>query len=243
MNSNTPQPLANKLLAVSLAVLLGATYSPYAAAEQAATATETAEHINFPGWENPFMGHIAYYSGQLLVQHLQAAQQALADGKVKEAKKALDAARALAAGLRDMMPFTVVVDQINDTKGDLLASDSAIMVGDLVPIYKSLEQMALYAPQLAKSSSDKLKEVEAKARTGDKQAALNKLDETAKAITDTTVYMPVLYVSAQIDSARQALKTDKPDIKTVQADISHALDSLTTTGAGAIFAKVKPDNL
>lgn len=246
MNNQTPYLRTHKLLAIGMAVLLGTGVVNFAFAADktadAASATKTTqagteEQINFPGWDNPFMGRIAYYSGQLLIQHLQTAQQALADNKTTEALQALREAKTLASGIREMMPFTVVVDQVKNAKGDLVDSESAIMIGDLLPVYKSLEQMEPYAPKLAHNAREILKQAEADSNNGHKDAAIQKLDKAAKTIADTTVYMPVLYVSGQIDKAISALKADQPDTTTAKAAVDSAFDSFSTTGAGAVITQ------
>lgn len=246
MNKQTPRLLNHSLVTLGLAVLLGTGTANIAIAADQATDVVSAskttpagaeEQISFPGWDNPFMGRIAYYSGQLLIQHLQTAQQALSNNQQAEALQALRAAKTLASGIREMMPFTVVVDQVKNAKGDLMNSESAIMIGDLLPVYKSLEQMEPYAPNLAHNTREMLKQAETDSNNGHKDAAIQKLDKAAQAIADTTVYMPVLYVSGQINKAISALKADQSDSTTAKAAVDSAFASFSTTGAGAVITQ------
>lgn len=216
------------LLSIYMACLLGSSYPAIAADQNPASTTENAmtESASYPGWEHSLMRQIAEDTNQMLVQHLQTARADLNDGKIDNARITLEAAQHLATGIREMMPFTAIVDQVGDVENDLRTSEAAILVGDLVPLYKSLEQMELYAPTLAKLSRDKLKQVETSSAQNDKDAAIKALEELGSSVASTSVYMPVRYVSTQIDAALKAMQAGRVNAEAAGAEIDKALEKL-----------------
>ena len=188
--------------------------------------TERSISSSFPGWKDPVMGNIAVYSGQALIRHLQMAKATLEEKKLGEAKGALTAAKDFAGGLRKMIPFLVVVDQVKDAKGKVLESADSIVVDDMLPVYKNIDQMEIYAPELAKKARGKLKEAQKLVKAGKKKQAGEKLDEVIDDITATTVYMPVIYISKEVNQALKALDGKEPNTKVAKADINAALNSL-----------------
>lgn len=214
------------------------------------TLTERSIRTTFHGWKDPVMGHIAVYSGQALIRHLQMAKTTLEEKKLGEAKGALTAAKDFAGGLQKMIPFLVVVDQVKDAKGKVLESADGVVVDDMLPVYKNLDQMEIYAPELAKKARGKLKEAHMQVKAGKKKQAAEKLDEVIDDITATTVYMPVIYVSKEVNQALKALDSKEPNTKAAKADINAALNSLIAASVSidimkkpkGVFGKVKAKN-
>jgi hypothetical protein len=192
----------------------------------AGAATETAVHYSFPGWNDPVMGNLAVYSGQALLHKLQSAQQALQDKRIDDARGAIDASQNLASSIKQMMPYMVVVDQLDNAKNKLLGEDDTLAVDDFLPIYSSLDELEAYAPQLAQHARAKVKEAEKHVTAGDHQRAAQQLKEVASDISATVVYMPVVYVSDQVRVAEKALDRKNPDVKTARQAIDSALNSL-----------------
>ncbi|MCB1875329.1 MAG: YfdX family protein [Chromatiales bacterium] len=249
MNQTSKTPLTRTLtasaVAAVLALSLGTSHAADAKAEATSAAKTTAEQnvakqaepkderfteretvAAYSGWEDPDMARIAVHGGRALLRHVQAAHAALQADKLGEARTALNAASDFAEGLQLMVPYAVVVDNIRNAKQELLASSTGVIVDDLLPIYASLDEMAEFAPELAKSAKTKLDDAVQHASSGDKEKAAAKLDEVADEISATTVYLPVLYVEGQVLAARKALDHDPADTKTAATAIDNSLLSL-----------------
>ncbi len=201
--------------------------------------TERFGEVIYPGWEDPAMARTAAYSGRALLHHLHSAQQALDLGQLDKGKKLLSAAGNLAAGIRTMMPFSVLVDQIKDAKGRILSTDSTIQTDSFLPIYRNLDVMELYTPELATKSRDKIENAENQAKKGKHKEAVATLDEVAADISTTQVYLPVLTVQQRIDNALAALDSDPSDVIEAQEQIDIALSSLVGINRGTLVVKHK----
>jgi hypothetical protein len=199
---------------------------PAAAKNEQMPLTERETVTQFSGWEDPDMARIAVHGGRSLLRHVQAAHSALEAGKVGEARSSLNAAEDFAEGLQLMVPYTVVVDNIRNAKHELLASNAGLIVDDLLPIYANLDEMAEFAPELAKTAKTKMDDAVKHVNKGDKDQAAEKLDEVAADISATTVYLPVLYVEHQVEAARNALDQDPANSKTAKTAVDNALLSL-----------------
>jgi hypothetical protein len=188
--------------------------------------SERATVAEFQGWEDPDVERIAVHGGRALLRHVRAAHAALEENKLGEARSSLIAADDFAEGLQLMIPYTVVVDKIRDAKHELLATSTGVMVDDLLPIYASIDEMADYAPELAKKAKGKLDEAVKHMQEGKKGDAAEKLHEIEADISATAVYLPVLYVEKQVEGARAALDKDPPDLKVAKTHIDRAMESL-----------------
>jgi len=150
--------LAASAVATALALALGTGFAaddktdkgakPTTAEQAQVTERETV--AQYSGWEDPDMARIAVHGGRSLLRQIRAAHTDLEENKVGEARSALGAAEDFAEGLQLMVPYTVVVDNLRNAKHELLASRTGIVVDDLLPIYSSLDEMAEYAPELAR---------------------------------------------------------------------------------------------
>jgi hypothetical protein len=157
----------------------------------------------FPGWTDPAMGQAAVYSGRALLRHLQAADKALQTANIVEARSALTASERFARSIQQTMPFIEVVDQIRDVRNVLVGEVRDVAADELLPIYASLDQMALCVPQLTPQSKSKVEQAEKAINKGEKQAAASTLQEVASDISATTVYLPVSAIAAQVNAARK----------------------------------------
>ena len=187
---------------------------------------ESIEQDDFPGWHNPMLARAAKYAGQALIADLKSAQKALDLNDLKRANHYLDAARNLADGIRTMMPFTVTIDQIRDAKGNISVNADLFETDTLLPIYQSLEELDVYAPEIAQQSRDKVGQAEKLAKAGKNMQAVEILDQVEADITATTVYMPVITVSQHIDDAMAALKAEPSNKINAQEQIDMALTSM-----------------
>ena len=247
MNSNHKPNLTRNLTAVAVAGLLslslGTGYASNMKLPDSSKST-TKEQVQltdqetigaYQGWDDPDMARVAVHGGRALLHHIQAAHVALREHKTGEARAALDAAEDFAEGLQLMVPYTVVVDNIHNAKSQMLATDSGIVVDDMLPIYSSLDEMSAYAPELAGKAKTKLDQAVKHMHKGEKQQAAEKLDEIAADISSTTVYLPVNYVEHQIESAIVSLDQDPADTKTANLAIDNALQSLVQSTVNMHF--------
>lgn len=196
--------------------------------------TETGVVYGYAGWNDPVMANVAIYSGRALLRHLQAADKALRDGRLGEARREITASADFATAIRQMMPFVVVVDQIDNAKNKLIGEDDEVVADDLLPIYASLDEMEAYVPELAKSAKAKVKQAEKHMSKGERKKAAEKLDEVGAEIAASTVYLPVLYISEQVAVARKALDKKAPDTKVAEQAVRNALDSLVVKTEGVV---------
>lgn len=178
------------------------------------------------GWENSNMARLAESSGRLLLHRIDTAENMLDSGDYQGAHNELDAAEDTAGAIRTMMPFIVVVDRIKGAKDKLLAQDAEYFHDDLLPIYSQLEEMSVYAPEVAQKAKAQVKQAEKDAAAGKVKEASKGLDKAVATITATTVYLPVDYVYDQVATARVALTGPMPDAVTARRAIENARKSL-----------------
>ena len=190
------------------------------------TPEESFSEENFPGWNNPYLARAAKYAGQALIADLNSAQKALDLNDPKRANHYLAAAEDLAEGIRTMMPFSVTIDQIRDAKGNINVNADLFETDTLLPIYQSLEELDVYAPEIAQQSRDKVKRTETLAKSGNNLQAIELLDQVEADLAATTVYMPVISVSQHIDNAMAALEKRPANKVDAQEQIDMALSSM-----------------
>lgn len=238
MNAFADKSFSRNLTAGAVATLLALSLGTGTAAEESkhegtkppakeqGQLSERETVAEFRGWEAPDVERIAIHGGRALLRHVRAAHAALEENKLGEARSSLIAAGDFAEGLQLMIPYTVVADNIRNAKHELLATSTGVMVDDLLPIYASIDEMAEYAPELAKTAKGKLDEAVKHMKQGKKAEAAAKLHEIEADISSTTVYLPVLLVENQVAAARAALDKEPPDIKAAKTDIDRAMESL-----------------
>ena len=223
LKHNTVKPL----VAVLAAILATGTVVNTASATTNGT-SETVNISEYTDWGDPGMAKIAVDSGRALIDHLRTAQSLLAIGKIKEARSALIASREFADAIERTMPYLTVVADMNDAGNKLVEEDVTTLQADLLPIYASLDELQVYAPQVANRTRGMVQKAEKNAYAGDKKAAARVLKEAADDIVQHTVYLPVAYVDEQVHGALYALDQRKPDQDSAKAAVSRALDSVTT---------------
>ncbi len=196
----------------------------------------------FPGWTDPVMGQADVYSGRALLRHLQAAGEALQTGNIAGARSALTASEHFARSIQQTMPFVEVVDQIRDVRNVLVGEVRDVAADELLPIYASLDQMALYVPQLARQSKAKVEQAEKAINKDEKQAAAATLQEVASDISATTVYLPVSDVAEQVNAARNALDKEKPDVAIAKKAVKSALNDMIVSSSGLVVMPEQQPN-
>lgn len=218
---------------LSIAALTVATTAPLGAWAGMTPHTTTSKYSDtktlttYRGWEDPAMRDVAASSGRALVARLQAVGAELDLKEVNQARADLVTSSEFADALVRMMPYSVVADDIRNAKNSLVAEDSQEFYEDLLPIYASLNQLEVYAPDTAKNAHKKIKQAENQARHSDKKAASQTLQEVAEDIAATNIYLPVRYVRGQISVAVDALDRSSPNVDAAKTAVNNALDSLT----------------
>ena len=192
----------------------------------AKASSENVDVISNNGWANPKLAEAAAISGQALLAHLQSAKAFLVAGSLEGARDALFTASEFTNAMERTMPFMAVADDVKTARNKLVSGEEELFYDDLLPIYASVDDMQIYAPELAKHVHSKLKKAEAQARSGKSQDAAQTLREVSDEVTHTTVYLPLGYVDNQIQVAMAAMKGDHPDSATAQSAIDKALNSL-----------------
>jgi hypothetical protein len=189
--------------------------------------TDTITVTTYGNWDDPAMAKIAVDSGRALVDHLNAAKGLLATGKIKKARSALIPSREFADAIERTMPYLTVVEDIHNAGKKVAQEDVTAFSDDLLPIYANLDELQVYAPNVAARTRGMVQKAEKSASAGDKGGAARLLTEAADDITQHTVYLPVDYVDGQVRGALYALNKTKPDVAAAKAAVNRALDSVT----------------
>ena len=172
------------------------------------------------------MARIAVDSGRALINHLMTARALLESGDVAQARSALLASREFAGAIERIMPYLTVVEELQDVSNRLVQERVEVLSEDLLPVYADIDELTLFAPEVANKTRGMLKQAEQHARNGDQQQSAKVLKEAAAEVTQHTVYLPVDYVEQQIHVAQSALDQSTPDVAAAQAAVEKSLDSL-----------------
>jgi hypothetical protein len=128
MRPNTDQPLTRSLnaaaVATALALSLRSDYADEAKQDEGAKRTtqeqtqptERETLAQHQDWEDPNMERIAVHACRALLRHVRAADAALEEDKVGEARSAQNAAEEFTDGPQLRIPYTVVVDSRKQTR-------------------------------------------------------------------------------------------------------------------------------
>jgi hypothetical protein len=224
---NTKHYAVTPVVAVLAAVLATGTVVNTASAASTGT-SETISISEYSDWGDPGMAKIAVDSGRALVEHLSTARALLATGKTAQARSALIVSRDFADAIKRTMPYLTVVEDMMDASNKVVQEDVTALSADLLPIYASLDELQVYAPQVANRTRGMVQKAEKNAAAGDRKGAAQVLKEAADDIAQHTVYLPVDYVDGQVHGALYALDQAKPDVAAAKAAVNRALDSVTT---------------
>jgi hypothetical protein len=116
---------------------------------------------------------------------------------------------------------------MRDAGNKLVEENVTALKADLLPIYASLDELQVYAPQVAKRTRGMVQKAEQNASAGDKRGAAQVLNKAADDIVQHTIYLPVNYVDEQVHGALYALDQKQPDQSAAKAAVKRALDSVT----------------
>jgi hypothetical protein len=198
------------------------------------------------GWANPNIAMMVERTSQALVDVLERAAQALAGQEPVLAANNLAYAQNLAKSIELQMPYVEMKDRLETAKGKLEAGVSHDFFDELAPVYASIDDLLLVAPELGGQVKGKVQKAEQLAKSGKQGEALKQVEEVVNHVIATRVYIPILYVQAQIDVARKALSRD--DINSARKGVEKALGSLIVvvtgdTAAGTLdIASPKPEH-
>jgi hypothetical protein len=224
MKTETKYPICTVAIALVMSLVASGFSLPVFAEDT--TYTEVTSVGQYRGWGDPAMAEIAVNSGRALISHLMTARALLDDGDVKPARSALIASREFADAIERMMPYLTVVEEMLDASDGLVQDKIGALSTDLLPIYASIDELTVYAPEVAHKTRGMLKQAEKHASRGDSKQAAKVLREAASEVSEHTVYLPVGYVEQQIRVAQNALSQEKPDVPTAKDAVNRSLDSL-----------------
>ena len=164
--------------------------------------------------------------GRAVVQLLVKAHEALALGNRDLARNELRTAAKYNISALHAMPFAVLNDEIFNAKGKLALGETELFYDQLLPIYGELDELAVYAPEKALKAKLHLRKAESFAHKNNPKASIKKLNEVMDVISETGIYLPVVYVNGQINAALYDLSRPESDGLTALKAVDNALDSL-----------------
>lgn len=222
MKTTQRSPLYPAVVAGAVVISLMASNLPARAADKAATGTETLS-IYDTGWSSAKTERLALNLGQLLVARINRAQRLVDDGDLATAQNAILEAEGTADVIVNISPVIAVTDSIRDAKNKLIAEDAESFTDTLIPIDGYVDQMAVFAPELAQSARAGLNKAKEKVQANDTKGAVLELQHVADEISSTTFYLPVRHAYDQLVTARLALAQKSPDVATAKKAIDSAL--------------------
>jgi hypothetical protein len=211
-------------LALSLALAMSATTG--LAADKSQSQTEelqqtTAHHL---GWADPDIAAMVETSSQALVDVLERADQELAVQEPVLAANNLAYAENIAKSITLQMPYVEMKDRLENAKGKLEAGATHDFIEELAPVYASIDDLLLVAPEMSKRVKEKVHQAQSAAKAGKQDEALKQVNAVIDNIVATRVFLPIVYVNSQIDTARKALF--RADIVGARKSVAKALESL-----------------
>ena len=115
-----------------------------------------------------------------------------------------------------------------DASNRIIDEDVETLSVDMLPIYASLDNLQIYAPEVAQKTRHMVKQAEQHTSAGRKKEAVKVLKEAEDIIIKDTVFLPVKYVDEQVRVALSAVNQSKPDLKSAKQAIERAMSSITT---------------
>jgi hypothetical protein len=220
------------MAAGALTILVSVVAPPALAANQ----REPAESMPVSGgFVDEHLSPLVSSSAHLLKERTRSARRLIETGDVAAALKEVNAAQDSAGAIRGLMPFVVAVEQLEEAKGTLLAGDLPRFRRDLMRIYARVDEMSLFAPDVAARAKRRLMEAERDVDMWKIVEAGSLLDETRNDISGSAVYIPAVSVYTELAAAQSALSAQVPDIASAENAVRNAdeLLSLVVTSAPA----------
>jgi len=237
MKTTQRSPLYPAVVAGAAIISVMASNLPAHAADTAAMGTETLS-IYDTGWSSAKTERLALNLGQLLVARITRAKRLVDEGDLATAQNAILDAEGTADVIVNISPVIAVTDSIRDAKNKLMAEDTDTFPDTFIPIDGYIDQMAVFAPELAQSAKAGLNKAKGKAQVNDTKGAVLELQHVADEISSTTFYLPVRHAYDQLVTARLALAQKSPDVATAKNAIDSALN-VVAVKVDAIAAKAK----
>jgi hypothetical protein len=191
--------------------LISGTVAAGTTASSSASLQQTGLH--HWGWANPRIA--------AMVEHF---DQALSGKESVLAASNLAYAHNIARSIELQMPFYVMKDRLGTAKGKLEAGATHAFIDQLAPVYDSVADLQLVAPDLGREVHDSIEQAQRLARSGRRDQALQQVDRVLDKIVSVRVYVPILDIQGQIDAARKALQQD--DMPKARDRVDKALVSM-----------------
>ena len=217
----------------SAAILFSVAFVPYLAVADGVVEQVPVKH----SWSR-HIERLVEHTGREVVHHLVVAAEALDKHESGKARGNLIAAQRLNYSVMQMLPALSVTEDVYNAKGKMAMGENDRFYEDLLPIYSEIDDLAVYVPKAAQKAKRHLKKSEGLARNGQTKQAMASLSKVMEVISETTVYLPVLFVEGQIKAALYGLNQPKRDIPLAKKAIANALDSLSSITEEAVVAPI-----
>lgn len=196
--------------------------------------SSVVETVVNDGWSSNDNAVFAAQTGQKIVKNLTLAHEAIEEGKSDKALRYTLIASRLDDVLLPLMPHAKIKTDLFNAKGKLAMSENDVFYDDLLPIYAELDAIEAVAPEKAKKARSKVSKAEKLAKSGKTAEAAKTMDEAIAMVSETEIFLPVVYVHGQLEAALGALTKEPQDINTAKKAIDNALESLTAVTAGDV---------
>jgi hypothetical protein len=220
------------LVAAALTVTAATTAQPVLAAKR--TISEDFAVTSNPGGNHPETANIAVNSANAVINHLRKVEVLLNNGAVARARSVLTSIRDNFRSLQYMKEEAeYALHTINDAN-EMNDNDVSVLPRDWEGIYSSLDEMEIYAPEVAEKVGESLKHSERHMTTCDIQRTADTLEAVVTELPSSL--QPGHTIDRQILLALELLGENQPDIATARSIVQNVLNRLTvveTTAASA----------
>jgi len=210
------------LAAAALAVVVATAALPVLAAEKTNTGVSTVTQSR--GGIHPETANIAVNSAHAMINHLRKVEVLLDAGEVAEARNILASSRDFARKLQRMkMKAELAYNYIINSNKTEYAGVSVSAI-DRVGIYSSLDEIEVYAPEIAEITRERLKQAEMHTTSGNTQLSAKTLKDVAAEVPSSL--LPGYDIDQQILLALEFLEENLPDISMARNEVKKALNGL-----------------
>jgi len=216
--------VSRRPLVLSVILTLTLISGTVAAGTTASSASLQQTGLHHWGWANPRIAGMVEHSNQALLDVLQRADQALNGKESVLAASNLAYADNIARSIELQMPFYVIKDRLDTAKGKLEAGATHAFIDQLAPVYDSIADLQLVAPNLGREVRGDIEQAQRLARSGRRDQALQQVNRVLDKIVTVQVYVPILDIQGQIDAARKALQ--QGDMPMARDRVDKALGSM-----------------
>jgi hypothetical protein len=190
---------------------------------------------NNPGGIHPETANIAANSANAVINHLRNVEVLLNNGAVARARSVLTSSRDYFRNLQYMKEETEnALHHINNSN-EMNDKDVRVLPRDWEGIYSSLDEMEVYAPEVAKRARESLKQSERHATTCDIQRTAETLKTVVTEVPSSL--QPGHAIDRKILLALELLGENEPDIATARSVVQNVLNRLTVIETTAVIRK------